>query len=245
MLFDEDNELYGAFQANGTPSAVLIGGDGAIVSYVASGRDAIEDLLHQVLDAPGIPVGGLVPSRALESLDGATIELAADSGSGSLLVFWNPDCGHCRAMHEDLLEWEAGVNGIGSRLVIVSSGDAERTREDGFPHHVRDRECVHLLAEQRHGDRPAGADPLGGAVGEPRRQQRSVRSGRAGAGRRDDERSGQPVPREPIQVDDHAHRRERRGLDVRHRGGAGVQSVRALSAVGGADRGRRLPRILG
>ena len=154
VLFDEDNELYGAFQANGTPSAVLIGGDGAIVSYVASGRDAIEDLLHQVLDAPGIPVGGLVPSRALESLDGATIELAADSGSGSLLVFWNPDCGHCRAMHEDLLAWEAGANGIGSRLVIVSSGDAERTREDGF-------RCTVLL------DPEFSAGELFGAGGTP------------------------------------------------------------------------------
>lgn len=132
VLHDEDNELYGAFQANGTPGAVLIGGDGAIASYVASGRDAIEDLMHEVLDAPGLPVGAPVPALELVGFDGDPVALARGSDVDTLVLFWNPDCGYCRAMHEDLLAWEAGANGQSPRLVVVSSGDPERTREDGF-----------------------------------------------------------------------------------------------------------------
>jgi thiol-disulfide isomerase/thioredoxin len=131
-LLDADSELHDAFHANGTPGAVLIGGDGAIASYVASGRDAIEDLLHEVIDAPGILVGERAPSLVLESLDGGALELGGGSGSDRLLLFWNPDCGFCRGMRDDLRGWESGVNGHGPELVVVSSGDPERTREDGF-----------------------------------------------------------------------------------------------------------------
>ena len=35
-------------------------------------------------------------------------------------------------MHEELLAWEAGANGSSPQLVLVSSGDEERTRAEGF-----------------------------------------------------------------------------------------------------------------
>ena len=173
VLHDEGNELYGAFQANGTPGAVLIGGDdGAIASYVASGREAIEDLLHEVLDAPGIPVGGQAPPLALESLDGETIELAGGSDSDRLLLFWNPACGFCRAMHEDVLAWESRLNGGGPRLVVVSSGDPERTREDGF------RSTVLLDPEFSAGDVfGAGGTPSAVVLGADGRVSSSVAVG--------------------------------------------------------------------
>ena len=132
VLLDEGATLFEAFQATGTPSAVLIAADGTIASRVAAGRDAIEELLREVVDAPGLPVGAPVPAVELASLDGEPAALASDSDVDTLVLFWNPDCGYCRAMHEDLLAWEAGVNGDGPRLVVVSSGDSGRAREDGF-----------------------------------------------------------------------------------------------------------------
>jgi thiol-disulfide isomerase/thioredoxin len=45
VLVDEGLELYRAFEANGTPSAVLIGPDGSIASHVASGHEPIERLV--------------------------------------------------------------------------------------------------------------------------------------------------------------------------------------------------------
>jgi thiol-disulfide isomerase/thioredoxin len=132
MLIDDGGELYRAFEANGTPGAVLINPDGRIASRVASGRDAIEALVRGVLDAPGVPVGAVSPSIELEALDGTLMELGRPSERDSLILFWNPDCGFCRGMHEDLVVWEQSINGHGPRLVVVSSGDAERTRADGF-----------------------------------------------------------------------------------------------------------------
>jgi thiol-disulfide isomerase/thioredoxin len=132
MLVDEDGKLYSAFEARGTPGGVLIDPNGHIASRVASGRDGIEALLLDVLDAPGVPVGARAPRVELRALDGELVKLGLPDDRDSLLLFWNPDCGFCRAMHDDLVAWERSANGHGPRLVVVSSGDAERTREDGF-----------------------------------------------------------------------------------------------------------------
>jgi len=131
VLVDEELELYEAFQANGTPSAVLIAPDGSIASHVASGPERIETLVAGVLDAPGVPIGAPVPHLELPSLDGGSVNLA-DLRHETLVVFWNPECGHCRAMHGDLLAREAGTNGGSPRLVIVSSGEEAAVRAEGF-----------------------------------------------------------------------------------------------------------------
>ena len=132
VLVDEKGELYRAFEANGTPSAVLIAPDGSIASRVAAGPDRIEALVADALDAPGVPIGAPVPPLELPSLEGEPVSLADLSGQDTLLLFWNPDCGYCRGMHDDLRAWENTVNGNTPRLVVVSSGDEEATRSDGF-----------------------------------------------------------------------------------------------------------------
>jgi thiol-disulfide isomerase/thioredoxin/uncharacterized membrane protein YphA (DoxX/SURF4 family) len=132
VLLDEGAAVHDAFEASGTPSAVLIAVDGTIASHIAAGRDAIESLLHHLLDAPGLPVGSPAPALDLLSIDGEPAALTAGPDVDTLVLFWNPDCGYCRAMHRDLIAWETGVNGSGPRLVVVSSGDPARTREDGF-----------------------------------------------------------------------------------------------------------------
>ena len=136
VLLDTDRRLYEAFQANGTPSAVLVAPDGTIGSWVAPGNDWIERLVAQTLaepeEEPGLPVGAEVPPLELRSLDGDQVALSDLQGQDTLLLFWNPGCGFCRSMHDDLLAWESTSNGNGPRLVVVSSGDAESTRADGF-----------------------------------------------------------------------------------------------------------------
>lgn len=132
VLVDENAELYRAFEASGTPSAVLIAPDGSIASRIASGPASIEAMLADVLDAPGVPIGAPVPALELPSLEGEPVSLADLSGRDTLLLFWNPDCGYCRAMHDDLLAWEIKANGTTPQLVVLSSGDEEATRADGF-----------------------------------------------------------------------------------------------------------------
>ena len=132
VLVDQGGGLYAAFEANGTPSAVLIAPDGSIASHVASGVAGVEALVAGVVDAPGLPVGAPLPALELASLDGGRVALADLRGRDTLLLSWNPDCGFCRAMHDDLLAWEAGADPDGPRLVVVSSGDAAKLRSEGF-----------------------------------------------------------------------------------------------------------------
>lgn len=132
VLLDEDGHLYKLFEADGTPGAVLIESDGTIASRVASGADEIEALVRHVIDAPGLPVGAPVPSLELTAIDGEPIALGAPSTSDTLLLFWNPDCGYCRRIHEALRAWEETGDSDRPRLLVVSSGDADRIREDGF-----------------------------------------------------------------------------------------------------------------
>ena len=49
VLLDDDHTLYSAYEANGTPSAVLIGADGRIASWMASGAEWVERLVADAL----------------------------------------------------------------------------------------------------------------------------------------------------------------------------------------------------
>lgn len=136
VLLDEGQRMSDAYQANGTPSAVLIARDGTIASWVASGSEWIEQLVAQALggegDEGGLPVGAEAPDLELRSLTEDPVSFESLRGRNTLLLFWNPDCGFCRAMHDDLLALEGSANGVTPRLVIVSSGDEESTRAEGF-----------------------------------------------------------------------------------------------------------------
>lgn len=136
VLVDEGGRLYDAYRANGTPSAVLIAPDGTVGSWVAGGSERIEQLVGQavagVAEEAGLPTGADAPDLELPSLTGETVSLASLRDRDTLLLFWNPDCGFCRSMHEDLLAWEESTNGVHPRLVVVSSGDEESTRAEGF-----------------------------------------------------------------------------------------------------------------
>ena len=130
VLADSGGEVYDAYEASGTPSAVLIAADGSVAGHVAAGPGAIAEVVAGVLDAPGLPLGAPAPS--LDGLSPVSGPVASVAGRESLLVFWNPDCGFCRSMHGDLLAWEAAANGSSPQLVVISSGDVERTRAEGF-----------------------------------------------------------------------------------------------------------------
>ena len=134
VLVDQDLAILEAYQVTGTPSAVLISPDGQIASYLASGSDEIEQLVESALTSEdehdGLPIGTPAPELDLHDLDGARVSLA-DPERDTLVLFWNPGCGFCRSMLDDLHAWEREADDS-LRLVVVSSGDAADTRADGF-----------------------------------------------------------------------------------------------------------------
>lgn len=136
VLDDRDHALYDAFHVNGTPSAVLISEDGSVASWVAAGSDSIVRLAEAAGEpsAPelGLPIGAEVPPLELPGLDGEAVALEALRGRETVLLFWDPDCGFCRAMRDDLRRWDDASTAGDPYLVVVSSGDAQRTKADDF-----------------------------------------------------------------------------------------------------------------
>lgn len=135
VLHDGRSQLADSFQANGTPSAVLLAPDGTVASWIASGSEWIEQLVEEAVgggDEGGLPVGAEAPALELPTLTGEKVSLASLRGRDSVLLFWNPDCGYCGSMRDDVHAWEDSANGTAPRLVVVSSGEAARTREEGF-----------------------------------------------------------------------------------------------------------------
>ena len=85
---------------------MLIAPDGTIASWVAAGSERIEQLVYDAVagepEPEGLPIGTEAPLLELPALDGEPVALADLRGREALLLFWNPDCGSRRSMHEDL-----------------------------------------------------------------------------------------------------------------------------------------------
>jgi thiol-disulfide isomerase/thioredoxin len=156
VWLDDSLTVYKAYQAIGTPGAVLLDAEGRIASPVVGGADAIGALVRQATGsspdpvvqvlAPGParvptpasapppapsptppPVGADAPSVNLIDLGGQRVQLAAEDRD-TLVLFWNPGCGFCNRMLPDLQQWESNPPAAAPRLVLVSSGTAEEVR---------------------------------------------------------------------------------------------------------------------
>lgn len=136
VLVDAGLSVYEAYEANGTPSAVLIGDDGAVATWLAAGSDWIETIVEQALAGvgrtPGLPVGSDAPATRLETLGGRRAGVTELVDRPTVALFWNPGCGFCRSLHDDVLAWEASRPTAAPDLLIVSSGAVEEVRAEGF-----------------------------------------------------------------------------------------------------------------
>jgi thiol-disulfide isomerase/thioredoxin len=177
VLVDTDHAVYEAYEANGTPSAVLIGDDGNVAEWLAAGSDWIETLVQQALaglgTTPGLPVGSDLPDVRLARLDGTEVSLIDTIERETVLLFWNPGCGFCRSLHEEIVAWEASPPAGAPALVLVSAGDVVGVKAEGFVSEV-------LLDPEWTAASALGADgtPMAVLVSTERR----IASGVAGGG---------------------------------------------------------------
>jgi peroxiredoxin len=130
-LLQADQEISTAYEAEGTPTAVLIR-NGRIGSPVASGADAIRALAEAASLPPPLAKGELAPDLALPDLNGEAVALRGLRGERHLLLFWNPDCGFCQQMLEDIKAWERDPPEDAPRLLVVSAGEVAANRAQGF-----------------------------------------------------------------------------------------------------------------
>jgi peroxiredoxin len=154
VLLQKHREVAEAYQANGTPGAVLISLDGKIVSFLAMGSQAIAGLVARAtgaLPAPAVPpngrsgsgsvlqtvpvelkIGHPAPALKLPDLSGKLVDLAAFMGQETLVLFWNPSCGFCAKMLPELKQWEEHRPAEAPQLLLVSSGTIEANRTMGL-----------------------------------------------------------------------------------------------------------------
>jgi thiol-disulfide isomerase/thioredoxin/uncharacterized membrane protein YphA (DoxX/SURF4 family) len=154
VWLDDELDVYNAYQGSGTPGAVLIDGRGQIASPVVAGSDAISRLVADAIDSPApavvpivqvpahqppppppaLPVGAAAPELELRDLAGEPLPLTAEDRD-TLVVFWNPGCGFCQRMIDDVRTFETSPPEGAPRLLLISTGS------------VADNEAMGLASE--------------------------------------------------------------------------------------------------
>ena len=76
--------------------------------------------------------GQLPPPLTFKDPDSKPFALASYRGAKTLLLFWNPGCGFCQAMLDNLKAWEANPPKDAPRVLVISSGIVEANRELGL-----------------------------------------------------------------------------------------------------------------
>src|SRR5215207_2561187 len=148
VILDSGFTVGRAFGASGTPSAVLVGADGEIASGLAVGGPTVISLLRNEAptlldpstadeaDAPsaprGIPVGRKAPKVQLPNLEGKEVNLDEIRNGRTALLFWNPGCGFCQRLVEDIKSWEKDRPKGSPELVLISTGAPAANREHGI-----------------------------------------------------------------------------------------------------------------
>jgi peroxiredoxin len=77
-------------------------------------------------------IGKAAPDLRLADLDGKQVSLAAFRGNRTLVLFWNPACGFCQRILDDLKAWETSREEAKPGLLVVSTGSAEANRALGL-----------------------------------------------------------------------------------------------------------------
>ena len=156
LLLQQEREVAETYHVWGTPAAVLVHADGTIGSYIAQGAEAIRTLIAQAasarpafalpngnsgqnghipkdnLAASQVKVGDSMPALDLSDLTGNHVTPEDFRGRNTLLLFWNPACGFCQQMLEDLRHWEMYRPPDAPALLLVSTGSIADNRIMGL-----------------------------------------------------------------------------------------------------------------
>lgn len=150
VLLQQDREVAQTYQSVPTPSAVLIHPDGTIGSPAALGSEAIRALIRRVTTKPALVlpsapngnrvgvvrpasrIGQPAPALMLPNLAGETVSLQEFQGERTLVLFWNPSCGFCKRMLDELKAWDANPPLDAPRLVVITTGTVEANKAMGL-----------------------------------------------------------------------------------------------------------------
>lgn len=152
ILLQDDREVAHAYKVHATPAAVLLLNN-KIASPLALGPDSIRALVSRTVGVPSSPhppivpksneailpslqsaakIGEPAPIQKLPDLQGNNIDITDLKGYKKLALFWNPGCGFCRQIMDELKAWETGRPEKAPALLVISSGTIEQNRDLEF-----------------------------------------------------------------------------------------------------------------
>ncbi len=143
ILLQKDKEITELFEAQWTPTAVLINSSGKIASRSAVGDVAIRQLIEKIkaedlekellfiADGNGSSskLGQRMPEFSQTDIFDKNITSKDLLGKKTLVAFWNTTCPYCVNMLEDLREWDKVKGADEPNLLVLSEGEAEPHRE--------------------------------------------------------------------------------------------------------------------
>jgi peroxiredoxin len=99
----------------------------------------------QLREAVGLTVGTDAPDFELPDLTGVSRRLSEFRGRDVLLIFFNPKCGFCTKMADDLAAFPLEAGGGRAMPLVVTTGDPEENRQIVERHGIR---CAVLLQQE-------------------------------------------------------------------------------------------------
>jgi len=153
VLLAGESDVAEVYEGRWTPAAVLISRQGTIASQNQYGGQSIRDLvtrltaadvashdgngsgghghgLHIPVGSSLLEVGDPAPAFSIPDLHGVVVKTEDLLGSDTLMLFWDPGCGFCQAMSDDLKDWEASPPTGAPQLVFVAKGELDAVKAD-------------------------------------------------------------------------------------------------------------------
>ena len=176
LLLRQDSEVDKAYEAQWTPTAVLVGANGTIASKLAAGSDSIKSLVAESVKSQGaqpwignsnnghdhhhsggaLQFGQAAPRFSLKDLDGNSVSLSDLTGDKILIIFWSPECSFCLEMTRDLKSFEATRSAGAPRLLFISRGTAEANRALGLTSTILLDQATVVLKQYGASGTPSG-----------------------------------------------------------------------------------------
>ena len=142
VILQAKREVAERVYARWTPTAIFIREDGSIGSSPAAGDVAIHGLIDRIrkenvlstnvffsngnsLSGREPKIGEEMPEFSLSDLDGRQVRSSDVVGKRTLAVFWSPTCPHCKAMMDDLKNWDSSRSEGDPSLIVFSDGAKE------------------------------------------------------------------------------------------------------------------------
>lgn len=142
ILLQNDKEVAELFNAQWTPTALVINSDGNIASRLAVGDKAVRELVENIkteIDKSNLlliapkngnssaksQLGSTLPEFILPDLSNKNISSRDLIGKKTLVTYWSTTCGYCQQMLDELREWTQTKGVDDPDLLLISEGEAE------------------------------------------------------------------------------------------------------------------------